>query len=383
MIPVNEPLIAKHAQKYVLDCLKTGWVSSAGHYITDFEREFSRFIGSTYAVTTTNGTTALHLALASLGIGKGDEVIIPDLTIISCALAVIYTGATPVLVDVERRTGNIDPSCIEQKITKKTKAIMVVHLYGHPVDLRKVMKIAKKHKLLVIEDAAQAHGAMINMATSKNNKPVWKRVGSIGDVGCFSFYGNKIVTTGEGGMVVTNNKAHCLKMRLLKDLAHSPSTRFLHEEVGFNYRMTNLQAALGLAQLEMVEPYIKKKRWMAKLYTRGLSNITSIELPVEENWARSVYWMYSIKVKADSPIHRDEVCLKLRQKNIDTRNFFLPIHSQPVMKKLGFSDKSQQRSLTVSEDLANRGFYIPSGLAITQKQINEVINALQTIFTQT
>ncbi len=373
MISVNEPLIAKNAKKYVLDCIESGWVSSAGEYIGKFEKNFADFLGVKYATTTTNGTASLHLAICALGIKKGDEVIIPDLTIISCALAVIYTGATPVLVDVEKETGNIDPSKIEEKITKRTKAIMVVHLYGHPVDMDPILSLAKKYKLAVIEDAAEAHGAEY-----KNRK-----VGSIGDVGCFSFYGNKIITTGEGGMVVTNNKKLYERAKLLKDLAHSRKRRFFHEEIGFNYRMTNLQAALGLAQLEEVEKYIQKKRRMASLYGKGLSKVSFIELPKEYPWLKSVYpapercgvyWMYALKIKKNSPITKDKVRQNLLKLGVDTRDFFYPLHRQPALRALGlFKDERYP----VSQDLSERGFYIPSGLALTAKQIKTVIDAIK------
>ena len=364
MIPVNEPLIAKNAQKYVLNCIKTGWVSSAGEYIGKFEKNFADFLGVKYATTTTNGTAALHLAIAAFGIGKGDEVILPNLTIISCALAVVYTGATPVLVDGVEDSGNIDPTKIEEKITKRTKAIMVVHLYGHPADMDPILSLAKKYKLAVIEDAAEAHGAEYK----------GKKVGYIGDVGCFSFYANKIVTTGEGGMVVTNNEKLYEKVKLLKDLAHSSKRRFLHEEIGFNYRMTNLQAALGLAQLEEIETYIQKKRWMAKLYTNGLKHIPNIELPGEQSWAKSVYWMYTLKVKKQSPITKDKLRKKLTNLRVDTRDFFYPLHQQPALRRLGLLGKERY---PVSTDLSERGFYIPSGLALTEEQISRVIESIK------
>lgn len=386
MIPVNQPVISKSARKYLNEALRSGWISSRGPFIERFENEFVRFIGTEYAVTTTSGTTALHLALAALGIGPGDEVIIPDLTIISCALTVIYTGATPVLVDVDPVFGNIDPDKIEEKITGKTKAIMVVHLYGQPAEMDKILAVAKKHKLLVIEDAAEAHGGEIQIQRSKvkgqnynsklkNEKNLqWKKVGSIGDVGCFSFYGNKIITTGEGGMVVTNSKRIYQKLKSLKDLAHSPKKRFLHSELGFNYRMTNLQAALGLAQLEEVEKYIAKKVWMAKEYEKNLKNIPFLELPQQVPRSRSVYWMYAVKVKKGSKIKRDMLRKKLLEKGIDTRDFFYPLHKQPVLKKLGLF---KGVSYPVSLDLSNRGFYLPSGLAITRAQIQNIARVLQ------
>lgn len=366
MIAVNSPIIAKNAQKYVLDCIKSGWISSAGLYIEKFEKKFAEFLGVKFAVTTTNGTSALHLAVASLGIGPGDEVIIPDLTIISCALAVLYTGAKPVFIDVEKMTGNIDPARIEEKISKKTKAIMVVHLYGHPADMDPILHLARKHNLKVIEDAAEAHGAEYK----------GKKVGGLGDIGCFSFYANKVVTTGEGGMVVTNSEEIYEKAKLLKDLAHSPKRRFMHEEIGFNYRMTNLQAALGVAQLEEVENYIKKKRSMAELYIEGLKNLPNIELLYEAGYAKSVYWMFPLLVSKKNKITRDEFREKLKDLGVDTRDFFYPLHSQPVFDNLKFSNREE---FPISTDLSNRGFYIPSGLALTKNEINKVINAVKKV----
>lgn len=369
MIPVNEPLISKNAKKYVLDCLKTGWVSSAGKYINQFENQFSSYIGTKFGVTTTSGTTALHLALISAGIGPGDEVIIPDLTIISCALAVIYVGAKPILVDVEDSTGNIDSGKIKEKITKRTKAIMVVHLYGHPANLDPILKIVDKHKLLLIEDAAEAHGAEVKI------NGTWRKAGSIGDMSCFSFYGNKIITTGEGGMLLTNSTKIFKKASLLKDLAHVPGKRFFHGEVGYNFRMTNLQAALGVAQLGEIKKYLKKKRWMAKQYTDGLKKIEFLELPTEESYAKNVFWMYAPLIKRNAKITRDDFCNQLKIMGVDSRTYFAPLHKQTVLKKFNYKNEDYP----VSSDLSDRGFYLPSGLAITKQQVNKVISAVKSI----
>ena len=366
MIPVNEPHIPKNAEKYVLDAVHSGWISSAGGYIEKFESSFAAYLHVRHAITVTNGTAALHVALAALGIGKGDEVIIPDLTIISCALAVHYTGAVPVVCDVDPITGCIDPEKIEKKITKKTKAIMVVHLYGHPADMDPILDIAKKHHLFVVEDAAEAHGALYK----------GKKVGGLGDVGCFSFYGNKIVTTGEGGMVVTNSDHINQNVRLLKDLAHSPLKRFTHEKVGFNYRMTNMQAALGVSGVEEISWAIRKKRRMARTYTEGLKDIPSLVLPRELPYVRSVYWMYALLVAKNAKITRDALRVCLKKQGVDTRDFFVPIHCQPVFTSMGLFSKE---FYPVSDDLSARGLYIPSGLAITDKQQEEVIRLIHTI----
>ena len=366
MIPVNQPLISKNALKYVSDCIKTGWVSSAGTYISRFEYEFAKFVGMKHAITTTSGTSALHLSLATLGIGPHDEVIVPAHTMFACAAAVVYTGATPIVVDVERDTWNMDVSLVEAKISKRTKVIMPVHIYGHPVDMDPIIALAKKYRLTVVEDAAEAHGALYR----------GKMVGSIGTIGAFSFYANKIITTGEGGMVVTNNEKLAKRARSLRDLAHSPKRRFLHEEVGFNYRLTNLQAALGLAQLEEVDRFIRKKLWMAQLYNKHLSKIEGITLPPKKPWAKNVYWMYAIVVEDAFGISRDELQKKLYERGIDTRTFFIPLHRQSALKRLGLVTSD---TYPVADEIAERGMYLPSGLAITKKEIEEVCDTIHEI----
>jgi perosamine synthetase len=362
MIPVNQPDLSPKAREYVLDAVTSGWVSSAGPYIKKFEDAYAQWLGVKHAVTVTNGTAALHLALAALGIGPGDEVIIPDLTIISCALAVLYCGATPVLVDVDPVTFTMDPALLEGAITKCTKAIMPVHLYGHPADMDPIMAIAKKHKLWVVEDAAEAHGARYK----------GRLVGSIGDIGSFSFYANKVITTGEGGMVVTNNAKIDKRLRLLKDLAHSPGKRFYHECIGYNYRMTNVSAALGLAQLESVREYIAKKKWMAKTYATYLAGVPYLTLPPQRPWAENIYWMYAVTLTEDAPITKDALRKKLLRNGVDTRDFFYPLHHQPILRKFS------RGRYPVSVGASKRGLYLPSGLAITKQQIREVSRVLKT-----
>jgi|SRR3989344_367943 len=365
-IPVNEPAISKNALKYVTSCIKTGWISSAGNYLKDFEEKYAKFLGVKHAITTTNGTTALHLALLALGIKKGDEVILPSHTMMSSAAAIVYTGATPVLVDVESDTWNMDVSQIEKKINKRTKVIMPVHIYGHPVDMNFVIDLAKKYQLYIVEDAAESIGA----------KYKGKLTGTLGDIGCFSFYANKIITTGEGGMIVTSNDKIAKHARLLKDMAHSPQKRFLHKEIGFNFRMTNIQAALGVAQLEEVNKYIQKKRWMADLYNKKLSKIKGLTLPTERGWAKNVYWMYGIMVEKEFGITRDEFMQRLYQKEIDTRTFFIPLHRQPALKRLGLF---KGEKYPVSDEISRKGLYLPSGLAITEKQIRTVCITIENI----
>lgn len=343
-------------------------MSSFGSFIKEFEEKSAHYLGVKYAITTTSGTTALHLALASLGIGKGDEVILPSHTMFACAASIIYTGAKPVLVDVEKDTWNIKVEDIEKKITKRTKAIMPVHIYGHSCDMDPILALAKQYKLYVIEDAAEAYGGEY-----KN-----KKVGTLGTIGCFSFYANKIITTGEGGMIVTNNKKIADRARQLKDLSHSPKRRFLHEEIGFNYRMTNMQAALGLAQLEEIDNFLKKKQWMAELYTRLLKNVEGLTLPVQKPWAKNVYWMYGIIVEDSFGMSRDELITSLKAKGIDTRTFFISLHRQPALLRLGLF-KGQENDYSITDEISQKGLYLPSGLAITKEQIEIVCDTIKKI----
>ncbi len=364
IIQVSEPLISKKAKQLVHDCLNTGWISSHGTYINEFEKEFAAYLGLPYAVSTNNGTCALHLALASLRIGLGDEVIIPDLTIISDAFAAIYVGATPVFVDVEPQSGNINPDLIEEKITKKTKAIVVVHLYGRAAEMDKIMKLAKKHNLYVIEDAAEAIGVSYR----------GKKTGTFGDVSIYSFYANKIVTTGEGGMVVTQNKKIFERVKLLKNMAHRPHARFHHDELGFNYQMTNIQAALGLAHLNMLNQNIKRKKHIASLYTRLLAPVTQVTIPAGLFPEEDVCWMFDIQVPTKHD--KEELMEYLKNHNIETRTYFLPLHQQIALSRY----KSTKESYPVSVNLYERGLYLPSGLPITDKEISIVGGHIRSFF---
>jgi len=301
----------------------------------------------------------LHLALVSLGISKGDEVIIPDLTFVATANAVIYTGAKPVFVDSEKRTWNINPDKIEEKITDKTKAIIPVHVYGHPCDMDKIMEIAKKHNLFVIEDCAEAHGAEYK----------GKKIGSFCDIGCFSFYGNKILTTGEGGMCVTNNERLAERMRFLKDHGMSKEKRYWHPEIGFNHRMTNIQAALGVAQLERINEIIEIKRKNAFLYNSLLKDVKGISLPPEEEYAKNVYWMYSILIEEDFPINRDELIIKLKENGIDSRPFFYPINVMPPYK-------SDER-FPIAEELSKKGINLPSSVKLKIEDIEKIASVIK------
>lgn len=365
MIPVCEPVLDGNEKQYVADCLDTNWVSSLGKYITRFEEQFSRYCGARYGVACSSGTAALHLGLVALGIGRYDEVIIPDFTLIVSANVVILAGARAVLVDVDPKTWCMDPTKIEAKITPRTKAIMVVHMYGHPCDMAAIMKIALRHNLYVIEDCAEAHGAEVN----------GKRVGSFGHAGCFSFYGNKILTTGEGGMVLCKDQKIVERLRLLRDQGFE-EPRFVHRVIGFNYRLTNIQAAIGLAQTEKVEEKVARKREIARTYNELLRDQDGITLPFEAPWAKNVYWMYGILIGEGFGVSRDELMRKLREKGIDTRAFFYPMHRQPVYQAENPRFPDASGNYPISDDLARRGLYLPSGLGLTNAQIHEVVEKL-------
>lgn len=360
-VPVNAPVVTDAAKRYVADALETGWISSAGEYLDRFEESFAAYVGVEHGVAVSNGTTALHLALAALDIGPGDEVIVPDFTIISCMNAVLYTGATPVFVDVDPETYTLDPVLLSACITERTKAVMPVHIYGHSCDMQPILEVAQERSLHVIEDAAEVHGATYR----------GQQCGSMGTVAAFSFYANKIVTTGEGGMVVTDDDLIADRLRLLRNLAHSPQRRFWHEEVGFNYRLTNLQAALGLGQLEHIGEFIASKRAMAARYTGQLSGIRGIVLPVTKDYAENVYWMYAVRVEDSLGISRDELCARLKEKGVDTREFFIPLSSQPIGQPYA------RHPCPVSARVAASGFYLPSGLALTEEQIDYVCDAFK------
>ena len=366
-IPVCTPTLTGKEWEYVKECLDTNWISSKGHFIKEFENKFAEYIGVKYGVTTTSGTTAIHLALASLGIGKGDEVIVPSFTMVGSVFPIIYCGAKPVLVDSEPETWNIDVDKIEEKITKNTKAIMVVHIYGHPCDMQAIIEIAEDHDLYVIEDAAEAHGAEYK----------GRKVGSFGDVSCFSFYANKIITTGEGGMILTDEKKIYERANMLKDMAFTKERRFLHYEIGYNYRMTNLQAAIGLAQLEKIDEFVEARRRNAKLYNKLLRDVKGITLPPEKEWAKNVYWMYSILINEEEfGMSRDELMKSLGEKGIETRPFFVPMHQQPVFRRLGLF--VGERYL-VADRLSKDGLNLPSSSSLTDRDIYLIVKKIKEI----
>ncbi|MBI2542867.1 MAG: DegT/DnrJ/EryC1/StrS aminotransferase family protein [Candidatus Aenigmarchaeota archaeon] len=363
-IPVSKPLFSGKELEYVTDCMKTGWVSSGGKYIEEFENGFSKYLNAKHSITACNGTAALHLALLSLGIEKGDEVILPNFTMIASANSIVYTGAKPVFVDVEPRTWNIDVDKIEEKITKDTKAIMAVHIFGHPCDMDPILKIANEHGISVVEDAAESIGAEYK----------GKIVGCLGDVGAFSFYGNKIITTGEGGMVVTNNEETAERIKAFKNHWFDKDRTFIHKNIGFNYRMTNIQAAIGLAQLENIEKHIKIKRDIVQTYNNLLKEVDGVRTPIEEKWAKSVFWMYAVLIQDSFGKDKDVVRKELEKLGVETRLLFAPMNSQPSFAFLGDSN-----NYPVSEELYKRGFYLPSGLQIDDKEIQYVADSIKNI----
>lgn len=368
-IPVNEPLLNGNEKKYLNECIDTGWISSEGPFIKKFEDDMANYVGRKYAVAVTNGTAALEMAVEALGIGKNDEVIMPSFTIISCAQAVVKAKAKPVLVDSEYDSFNMKVQDIEAKITPNTKAIMIVHIYGLPVDIDPILELAKKYDLKIIEDAAEMHGQIYN----------GKMCGSFGDISIFSFYPNKHITTGEGGMVLMNDERLYEKCKSLRNLCFSPDVnkRFIHEELGWNLRMTNIQAALGVAQLERINEFVTKKRFIGNMYQELLSDIKTINLPLKnKTFAENIYWVFAITLKDDYSKTAKEVIQELGNKGIGTRPFFYPMHQQPVFNNLGLFKNEEYPNAT---KLYERGFYIPSGLAITEEQIKQVSKILHEV----
>jgi len=363
-VPVAQPLLDEAETRCVNDALAKGAISGFyGDYLPKFEEEFAAYCDCRFGVATSNGTTALHLALAALSIGEGDEVLVSTLTNMATFFAVIYQNAKPVPVDIDPRTLNMDPRLLERKITPRTKAVLVVHLFGHPCDMDPILEVARKHNLLVIEDCAEAHGA-----TYKGRK-----VGGLGDAGCFSFYANKIITTGEGGMVTTNNAQLADRARNLKGLAFGDHNKFMHKDIGFNYRMTNLQAAIGHAQFGKIESIIAAKRRIAAFYTSRLGDLEELELPVEMPYARNVYWMYHILLRGRAAARRGVVMRRLADLGIETREGFLPYNMQEIFIHRGWTRADE---CPVANDVAHRGFYLPSGPGLRDDELDYVASGL-------
>jgi perosamine synthetase len=363
-VPVNTPLLSGNERKYLTECIDTGWISSEGEFIKKFEAQFSHYCGRKFGVAVANGSAALDIAVQALHIKSGDEVIMPTFTIISPAVSVIRAGGKPVLVDVDPGTWNMDVNQIESKITNRTRAILVVHIYGLPVDMDPVVDLCRKHNLFLIEDAAEMHGQ-----TYKG-----KKCGSFGDISIFSFYPNKHITTGEGGMVVMNDEKLRDRCQKLRNLAFEPQgRRFIHFELGWNYRMTNMQAALGLAQLENIDVHITKKRKVGEKYQRELEGLPGFQLPIEKTpYADNIYWVFGLV--ADSEELANKTVKKLNGLNIGTRPFFWCMHEQPVFNNMGlYKDEKYPHA----EKIARNGFYIPSGLGLADTDVNYVIQSLR------
>jgi perosamine synthetase len=364
LIPVSSPVFAGNEKKYVNECLDTVWISSAGRFVPLFEDSFAAFCSAEHAVACNSGTSALHLALLALGVEPGDEVIVPTLTYVAAANVISYCDAKPVLVDSEPRTMNIDPALIEAAITEKTKGILVVHLYGHPADVDPILAIAKRRGLFVVEDAAEAHGALYR----------GRKVGSLADAATFSFFGNKILTTGEGGMVTTGSAALAERLRLFRGQGGNIARRYWFPIIGHNYRMTNIEAALGLAQVECAEVHMARRRTVAEWYRRHLAPLGEfVSLPVEEPWARHAFWMYTILLNQPD-IDRDAFMQALLEENIETRPVFHPMHVIPAHREQG-------SHYPVAEDLAARGVCLPTHGLLEEEDIARIASSIRTICT--
>lgn len=367
MIPVNEPLLDGNEKKYLVECIDTGWISSEGPFVHRLERDFAARIDRRHGIAVCNGSATLDAAVAALDLGAGDEVILPSFTIISCAASVVRAGAVPVLVDSDPSTWNMSVEQVEEKITARTAAILVVHIYGLPVDMDPILAIAQKHGLKVIEDAAEMQGASYR----------GRACGSFGDISTFSFYPNKHVTTGEGGMIMTNDDGLADRCRELRNLCFKPPRRFVHEERGWNMRMSNLQAAVGVAQLERLDEFVARKRRMGQLYTKKLGNLAGISAqPERTDFAENIYWVYGVVLDDDGPFDADEAMRRLAERGVQTRPFFWPMHEQPVLRKMGLFEGERY---PVAERLARRGFYLPSGMALSEDQIDMAAAAVREI----
>lgn len=370
---MNEPSLSGNEERYVVECLRSGWISSAGAFLDRFESGFANWCGRAHGVAVANGTVALELALSCLDLRPGDEVILPTFTIVSCLQAVAYAGATPVLVDADPRTWCMRPDDVAQAVTARTRAILPVHIYGHPVDMDPIQELAARRGIAVVEDAAEAHGAEY-LSGRADGPGRWRRCGSFGAMSCFSFYANKIITTGEGGMVLTDDPAFAERLRSRRNLCFQAGRRFFHEELGHNFRMTNLQAALGVAQLERVESAVARKRAVGAAYTRGLGGLPGLQLPVEETWARNVYWMYGVVIDEATGWDAASAASHLRAAGVETRPFFLGMHAQPAYQARW--PRTRPEGFPVADRLARQGLYLPSGLALTDGQVARVCDAV-------
>lgn len=373
MIPVSEPLLSGNEAAYIQDCLRTGWVSSSGEYLDRFEQDWARYCGMAHGIAVSSGTAALQVAIDALRLEAGDEVILPGFTIISCALAVLRAGGIPVLVDCDPETYCMDPVQVASAVTSRTRAIMPVHIYGHPVDMDPLLDLAARHGLAIVEDAAEAHGC--EYRSQRSGAGEWRRCGGIGTASVFSFYANKLVTTGEGGMVLTDSDEFAARCRSLRNL-YMTVPRFVHAELGHNYRLTNLQAAMGVAQVERMPEILERKRHIRATYDRLLAGIAGLALPPQKPWARINNWMYAVVLAEGIAMDAAEFAERLRQKGVDTRPFFLGMHEQPALRALGLFDGLR---LPVTERLSRRGLYLPSGLTLTDAQMESVADAVRSV----
>ena len=369
-IPVNVPIIFKEEKKYVKDCLDNNWISSEGSYVKKFEKNFSQYNKRKYGVAVSSGTAALEIALKSLNLKPKDEVIIPAFSIISTALCVIKLNLKPVLVDLDISTWNMSPQKIIEKITKKTKAIIITHIYGFPVDMEKIIKISKIKNIKIVEDAAE----MIGQKYKKN------KCGSFGDLSTFSFYANKHITTGEGGMILTNNKNLYEKCKSLRNLCFGiKNERFIHDDIGWNYRLTNVQAAIGCGQLKNISWIIKRKREIGKKYYNLLKNNNKIIIqPLKNNFSKNIFWVFGILIKPNKKIKRNNLINKLLNSNIQTRPFFYPMHKQKIFKKMKLFSKKE--NYPNAEYLSRNGLYLPSGIGIKNYEIDYICKKVNQIF---
>ncbi len=356
-VPVNEPLLNGNEKDYLIKCIDTGWISSEGPFVSEFEQKFSSAIGREYGIAVSSGSAALDIAVKAVGINPGDEVIVPTFTIISCVASIIRAGAMPVLVDCDPLTFNMNVEQVADKISEKTKAILAVHIYGLPVDMDPILDIAKQKGLKVIEDAAEMHG--------QDYKGIL--CGNFGDISVFSFYPNKHLTTGEGGMLLTGDEEIAERCKSYRNLCFNAEKRFVHDELGWNYRMTNLQAALGVAQLEQLDNFVVKKREIGQKYNQLLGSAKGIQIPVQETkYAKNIYWVYSIMLEEELGLSAEEVMIMLGKRGVGTRPFFWPMHMQPVFHKMGLFHGEKYPE---AEKASARGFYLPSGMALTNEQI--------------
>lgn len=366
-IPVNVPDLTGNEKKYLLECIDSGWISSEGPFVSEFEKKFASAMGRKHGIAVCNGTAAIDASIEALQIGPGDEVIMPTFTIISCVSQIVRNGGKPVLVDCDPITWNMDVNQVESKITSRTKAIMIVHIYGLPVDVDPLLEIAKRYGIKVIEDAAEMHGQ------TYRGKPC----GSFGDISIFSFYPNKHITTGEGGMILTDDDELAETCRNLRNLCFQQDKRFVHERLGWNLRMTNMQAALGLAQLERLHIFVDRKRKMGEVYTELFKNVSCLQLPLPTTpYANNIYWVYGLLIDEATGINAEIMMKRLAEKGVGTRPFFYPLHQQPILKKLGFF---ADESYPVAERMYRQGFYLPSGLGLTNMELDRAAESTKKI----